>query len=264
MRGQRARNLTMALLALAAVGCSGLGDSVTSHNNQSASAPFTFVVPAADRTQLRLEGVTGTITIGGDANAQELRIGGTRRVASASIRDAQDRLPGLQVTVAEGATEVLVRTSQPKNTEGRDYTVDYTITLPSRLAVEVASVTGSVGVRSINNSVAVDLVTGDVHLDRIVGAASVGLVTGAIEGRITLPEQGTIRLTTVTGNIVLRVPAATSAMLAAQVVTGITAITNLELREQQRSPTSIQGRLGDGRGTIALSAVTGAITITGF
>jgi hypothetical protein len=53
-------------------------------------------------------------------------------------------------------------------------------------------------------------------------------------------------------------------MLAAQVVTGATAVANLTLLDEHRSPTSLRARLGTGQGTIALSAVTGAITITGF
>ncbi len=264
MWATRAYLVLSALFAGMGWGCGDLVTGLSNQPDQAASATFNSVVPAAGRTRLQVEGVTGTITVGGDSAASELRIGGTRRVAAASLSEAQSRLAGLQVEIDPGLDVVRVRTVQPRDTGGREYTVNYTITLPARMAVNVKNVTGTVRVTNINEAVAVDLVTGDVRLERIVGAAAVSLITGSIQSQVTLQPHAAIALAVVTGNIALRIPAATSAMMTAQVVTGGATVTNLTLQDERRTPNSLRARLGDGQGTITLSAVTGAINITGI
>ena len=108
------------------------------------------------------------------------------------------------------------------------------------------------------------MVTGDIVLDDITGNTSVQLVTGTIDGKVSLPLNGTLDMSTVTGGIHLAIPTNTSAQFSASVITGGINISGLVLQNQNTSANSRSGQLGDGKGTVFLRVITGSIVVTGF
>ncbi|MGB7062334.1 MAG: DUF4097 family beta strand repeat-containing protein [Candidatus Zixiibacteriota bacterium] len=229
-----------------------------------AKGSFSFRVDVVDHSRLRLEGVSGTITISGEPESDSVLITGERRVGSESTQDAEAHLPLLQVTLQEIGNEIYVKTTQPEQTHGRSYVVDYTITVPEGFVVSVNHVTGIVSINSVKSSVSVNHVIGQVLLDEISCSAVVSLVTGEIEAEVTLPEDGTINFNLVTGNIELDIPQNTSADFSATVVTGTISISDLVLQNQVSTPGSLSGTLGSGQGTISLNVVTGSVNVQGF
>jgi hypothetical protein len=168
--------------------------------------PFSFKVAVVNHTRLNLVAITGSIDITGSSQTDSVVVTGTRRVGARSVEEAKQHLPDLEVDVQDSGTEVFVITTQPQHSQGRNYEVDYTITLPDTLTVNVSAVTGAVTTDSIANAVAVNHVTGTVQLDDIVGSASVRLITGTIESKVTMPLYGEIDMSTITGNINLDIP----------------------------------------------------------
>ena len=229
-----------------------------------AKESFSFRVDVVDHSRLRLEGVSGTITISGEPESDSVLITGERRVGSESTQDAEAHLPLLQVTVQEIGNEIYVKTTQPEQTHGRSYVVDYTITVPEGFVVSVNHVTGIVSINSVKNSVSVNHVTGQVLLDEISSSAVVSLVTGEIEAEVILPEDGTINFNLVTGIVELNIPQSTSAEFSAKVVTGTISLSDLVLQNQVSTPGSLSGTLGSGEGTISLNVVTGSVNVQGF
>lgn len=244
-------------------GCHDI-DNLAGSNDFSAEEPLSFDVNVQNQAGLRLAGITGTVTVTGNASATVVSIRGKRRVEAESLSDAKDCLKQLQVNVQDLGNEVFVETVQPKDTRGRNYIVDYTIVLPQTFRVQVANVTGAVAVTLISNVVLASSVTGSVTLDQIGGNATVSVVTGMIEARVTLPANGVIDFSTVTGSINLRIPRITSAQLTASLTTGTIVTSNLVFQSQTSSQTSFVGKLGDGKGAIGLKTVTGGITVTGL
>jgi hypothetical protein len=229
-----------------------------------AKESFSFRVDVTTHSRLRLEGVSGAVTVTGEAESDSVMITGERRVGSESAQDAEAHLPLLQVTVREIGNEIYVKTTQPEQTHGRNYVVDYTITVPEDFVVSVNHVTGIVSIGSVKNSVSVNHVTGQVLLDEIYGSTVVSLVTGGIEAEVNLPENGTIIFNVVTGSIGLDIPQNTSAQFSASVVTGTINMSGLVLQNQVSTPVSLTGILGGGEGTITLNVVTGSISVQGF
>ena len=90
------------------------------------------------------------------------------------------------------------------------------------------------------------------------------MAQSGIEAEVTLPEDGTINLNLVTGNIELDIPQSTSAEFSASVVTGTISLSDLVLQNQASTPGSLTGTLGSGEGTISLNVVTGSISVQGF
>ena len=246
------------------IGSGGNSDDGDSHTRFEEKEPFSFDVVVGSQDQLNLLGVNGEITITGESGADSVLIAGVKRVQSSiSAQDAKDYLPQLEVDWESLANEINVETIQPQDTADRNYRIDYTLTLPSYFKVEVNSINGVVTLDSIDNDVAVSMANGNVALMNIHGSASVALANGTIESDVILPLNGTIDLSTATGNIHLDIPSNTSAEFSATVLFGNINDSNLVFQNEERTPTSLSGTLGSGQGTISLNAMRN-ISVSGF
>jgi hypothetical protein len=226
------------------------GSSVSNTNFEASEDLSINPVPAGVRTLFGLTGENGNITINGSSPDNSVIIAGTKRVRSESFEDAQAHLADLDVDIdlEESPTAVFVETVHPQCTEGRNYIVDYTISLPS----------------NFNYVIVVDF-NGDVTLSQINGSASVVLFNGSIDGEVTLPSDGEIKFDTLNGAINLSIPVSTSAEFLASVVNGSINITpNLVLDPIIQSPNPLEGTLGGGAGTITLEVDNGDINVSGF
>lgn len=241
----------------------GDGD-IFGNNDVIARQPFAIDVGVTTQVRLRLEAVNGNVEIIGRAGAARVTVSGEKLVGSNSRTDAERRLDDLDVRVEERPDEIVIRTLQPQNTQGRTYTVDYKITLPADLAVAVGLINGNVTVERIDNNVLVDNANGNVRLRDIAGNASVLLINGNIDSEVFMPPGGAIELVTTNGNIVLDIPTPTNADFSARVTNGAITLDHLDLRDAARTNQSLTGTLGNGNGTIELRTVNGNISVNGF
>lgn len=228
------------------IGPTGVNPGGVSNTDSVAEEPFSYEVAAQGRMRLRLEGINGTISVTGSSAARSVSITGERRVGSESMEDAQAALQQLQVKVEEFANEVFVETVQPRENQGRNYAVDYIVTLPRNFEVSITNINGDVAVREM------------------LASTYVNLTNGQIDGKMDLPRDGTIDLSTANGAIALDIPHNTSSEFSASVANGRIVLSNLTLLSEDRTPTSLQGRLGDGRGMIVLRTVNGDIGVRGY
>jgi hypothetical protein len=221
-------------------------DGPPSSTDQVAEEIFSLPVAATDQSTLTVRGINGSVDVTGGAAAGAVTIAGVRRVGSDSVSDAQSRLAQLQVQVTTLGNEIVVETDQPAETEGRNYVVDYTISVPDGVDVSV---------RNINGAVTLTLIVGNVFVD---------LTNGSISSQVTLPRDGTIEESTLNGDIDLRIPAATGAQVMANITNGEINVSGLDLQDPVSTGTSLTGTLGDGRGTISIRTVNGSIRLEGF
>lgn len=242
------------------------GNSEGNIKEFEAKESFSFEKQVVNQSQFNLDGVGGDITISGISEANSVTIAGIRRVQADSIQDAQEYLPLLQVDVQTLANEIRVKTIKPLDTAERIYNVDYTITLPDDLKLEIGNVGGLITIDSMANDVIVNNVAGKVTLVNILGSVRIDLTAGTIESEVTLPLNGTINLKTGTGNINLYIPLNTSAEFSASVFFDRSiGVPNLVLQNEERTSSSLSGTLGSGEGTISLqAAVGGDINVTGL
>ena len=123
--------------------------------------------------------------------------------------------------------------------------VNYTVSLPPTLGFAVGSINGAVTVTGMS------------------GGGSVSLINGNVDAALQVPSDGSVNLTTINGEIALRLPRSTSATFSAQLTNGTITLTNLMLQTDVRTNRSVQGTLGSGDGTVALTTTNGAIHVTG-
>ncbi|MDH5534033.1 MAG: DUF4097 domain-containing protein [Betaproteobacteria bacterium] len=216
---------------LLASGCGG-GDGGSVDTRPWAEEPFSFEVPAGtDLAALELTGFNGSIAVSGAPGVDPISVTGLRRVQADTIEDANLHLADLKVEVSTpSGTKVLVKTVQPSVSAGRNYVVDYTISLPQDFDCTI---------RSLN---------------------------GEITASLTLPPSGTVDIRVTNGNIDLRIPQSTSAAFTASVAIGSITLTNLTLVDDPGStPNARIGTLNppSAGGTISLHVVNGTITVHG-
>jgi hypothetical protein len=228
-----------------------------------AEAEFSIDLDVDGQTSFRVEGVSGSIEITGVQGTTQAQISGVRRVESDSEEDAEQNLANLAVQHSTTDERLLVKTSQPSKTEGRNYIVNYTISIPNNLKVTVVNAVGAVEVRTVQNGVTVTNVSGSVAADDILGGVNLTQTVGPIDASVTLPLGEAILMTTGTGDISLEIPQSTSATLSATVGVGSIVLSNLTLTGQVSEPNSLSGTIGKGNGSIVLAASVGDITISG-
>lgn len=222
-------------------------------------------VPVAGHGRFRLDAGNGEIVITGQPGATSVTVAAELIVGSnASRLDAESGLTRLAVIVSDLPDEIFVRTLQPENLDGRQYIVHYAITVPSDLAVDVTQANGHVNIENIEGSLFVEAANGNVYFTDIFGFVTVSVEHGSVDGSVTLPPGGEIMLSTVSGDIDLRIPRSTSAELSALVGFGAITWDNLDLRNAVHTSKSLTGTLGDGTGLIDLDTRNGNIDVSGF
>ena len=222
------------------------GNDIVSNTNFTAEDSFSYEIDAIGHSGLNLKGINGAIIITEVFGANSVKITGVKQVKSESTEDAEAHLKELVVDVRDLTNKVFVKTTQPSFLGGRSYIVNYTITLPYDMEIDVNSLNGR------------------VTLNEIHGNAYVGLTNGNIDGEITLPLDGTIDMQLANGILELDIPQNTSAEFEATTATGTINISNLVLQNQVQTPKSLTGTCGDGRGTISLRTTNGEIVVKGF
>jgi hypothetical protein len=248
------------------ISCDSTTEVVTevSNTNFEASESFYYSIAVDNKTMLTIAGINGTITLKGVSNTDSVIITGDKIVKSESIEDAQANLLNLNVIVRDLANEVAVETDQPEETGGRNFEVNYNVTLPKSFLITAANVNGTVSIDSINNNVTAANVNGQILLSDVIGSATVSLVNGQILAKITLPLNGSIQMGNVNGNVTLEIPTSTSAQFSAGLTNGNIIIDNLTLQNRVSTLISVVGTLGGGQGAISLATVNGNISAIGF
>lgn len=210
-----------------------------------AREPISFNLASTGRTRLVLAGINGSVLVTGTPGASQVTIAGERRVGSDSLADAQAQLPNLQVGVQESGSDIVVHTVQPQNSGGRSYVVDYQISVPAALALNIAHVNGSIELNGMSSNV------------------ETNLVNGRTQATLQVPAGGVIDIEGENGDIDLHLPLGTSAALSAQVSIGSILLQDHFLQNEVRSNTMLQGTLGAGGASVKLKTTNGSIRIDG-
>jgi len=249
------------VLCLVWIGCGG--SSTEPDGVYTAEEDFYHSFEVVEQSGLRVEAISGTVIVRGVPGADSVIVKGTKRVGAPSQEDADARLAGLDVTVKTGTDEVSAKTTQPSDTEGRSYEVDYEITMPPDMTAMVSSVNGTITVQDVESDLTVSSTNGGVVLDGFAGNATINVVNGTVVGDATLPLNGEIVVVIVNGGVGLEIPTETSAEFSARVTNGSISISDLSFTDLETTPTLITGTLGDGEGIIGITVTNGTILVTG-
>jgi hypothetical protein len=227
------------------------------------SVPFQVVEDATGRTGFTLIGVNGGITITGLSQGETFTVSGFRRVQNCSQAQAEVLIEDLQVQVSATATEVIVQTIQPGNTDPCTLVVDYELTVPERLFGQIINVNGEISIEGLDEGLSVVNTNGLVTLDDVEDDVTVRLTNGDIVADARISGDEEIDLQTVNGNVGLTIPVTTDALLSIALANGTINVSDLTITNETSTSTTLTGTLGTGEGTIILRTTNGNITLTG-
>jgi hypothetical protein len=193
-----------------------------------ASEPFNYTVDLASQHTLKVEGINGIVNIQSVSGTNLVTISGKKIVGSETYSDAREGLKNLSVVIDELSDELVVKTVQPAHKDGRNYNLNYTITVPSHLNLDVKNVNGN------------------------------------ISGEVSVPISGTVDMRLSNGSIELNIPQSTSAEFFASLVNGRILVQHIDLFNRVETGKNLQGTFGSGEGTISLSTTNGNIDVSGF
>lgn len=259
------RNLFFVLLVFVLfAACSDDSTTEPRVNKYTAVETVTVDVSSQSRTGLNLAGGNGEVTITGVAGGGPISITAIKKVKSHTQADANTGLALLSVAVDSTGSDVGVRTVHPANPAGRNYEVNYTVSLPEILPVGATNVNGKVTLQSILADVSVQQANGGIVLDDITGSALVDLGNGTILAGVTLYSGAEIVFNLANGEVDLLIPVSTSAMFEAHTVIGSITLIGLTLTDVTQTVGSLTGTLGGGDGNIFLSVGNGTIEVEGI
>lgn len=152
---------------------------------------------------------------------------------------------------------------QPKHANGRSYSVDYEVTMPAHLALEVVNGNGPVQGEDVRSAVAVETGNGDVELSGLYGPLEVTVGNGSVVGSTFLPPGEHLVARVGNGGLRMTVQSQVSAELKAHVGNGPLTVTGLQLTDQITSPGLVTGILGGGEGLIELTVGNGWLHVSG-
>jgi hypothetical protein len=246
-------------LAFIAAGC---GDDITGSEEFMAERSFSVGYVVTTQSHFLAIGVFGNVVVKGSTNSGEIWIEGVRRVISPYDRqDASANLARFNNLILANQNQFSVITRLPSDLRGREYIIDYEITVPEGFAVTVSNVTGDVSISAVDNAVSVENFDGDVSLERIRGDITVELASGAIDAEVSLPVDGVVDLSTGNGNIDLAVPLSTSAEFYASAGNGMVSTGSLDVLDALGGDGTLFGTLGSGSGQITLATGNGDIAL---
>lgn len=202
----------------------GSGNIVNTKANES----FSYKVDLTGQLTLMVKGINGSVNVESVSGTNQVTVSGEKEVGAETYSEAKANLKNVQVEINKFSNELLVKTVQPKYSDGKSYSVNYTISIPSHLNVVVENVNGS------------------------------------INGKLNVPQNGNVNLSLTNGSIELEIPQSTSAEFSANLTFGSISMQNLILHDRVSTAKSLQGTIGNGDGSISLSTTNGNIDVFGF
>jgi len=128
--------------------------------------------------------------------------------------------------------------------------------------VTLENKSGDLTLRRVKGNVSARTTSGEVELHDLDGkTASVETVSGDIRAGFSTPVTGSVNFRTVSGDVDLKVPDGSDCRVSLSSSSGEIE-SELDLREATQSDRRLTGRLGDGTGTLDVSAVSGDIHLS--
>lgn len=208
---------TLTFVTIAAL---GLGSPASGLAQPAAFAAVSVAPPSQERQgPENLERFSQTYKIEGDGaldlnqiagdvqvsvgRGNEVRIDAVKRVRNRDGEEAKRLLAALRIEITQVGNRLEVRTVHPRTSGNRSWSgsVDYTITVPQRLAVAVKTVSGDVTIKDVRGEVRAESVSGDVDVTATPNLAMAKSVSGDIRARQIAAS--TLTLGTVSGDVVV-------------------------------------------------------------
>ena len=234
-----------------------------SHRNLRAKAERSaeLTAPLAEVTSLRVATGVGSIRLTA-ADVAEAQITAQITVKARTEEEALILVEQVQIRENRRGEQLTVEAIKPSDFGRNELAVDYTITVPGRLAVTSRTNVGDIRIDGFGQRVEAATDVGKILCAGLRSQAKLHANVGDIHATYAEDAPSAVELTATTnvGNIEFTGPADISARLSASANVG-SINTDRPLTVSGPMKGSVKASLGQGEGDIALSTNVGSITI---
>ncbi|HET7622490.1 MAG TPA: DUF4097 family beta strand repeat-containing protein [Gemmatimonadaceae bacterium] len=145
---------------------------------------------------------------------------------------------------------------------GKMASVDYVVTVPNGVRVNVITVSGGIGMADVTGPVKAETVNGKVQVAARSGPVTASSVNGSVTVAIdSLGEPGDIELSTVNGSVTAQLPPSLAAQLSMETVNG-SVQSDFDVAGRDTSERKeIHGTIAGGGRRVALETVNGSVKL---
>ena len=145
---------------------------------------------------------------------------------------------------------------------GKTASVDYVVTVPTGVRVDVTTISGAIGMADVTGPVKAETVNGRVQVAARSGPVTASSVNGSVSVAIdSLGEPGDIELSTVNGSVTAQLPPSLQAQLSMETVNG-SLHSDFDVAGRDTSAhKEIHGTIAGGGRRVALETVNGSVKL---
>ena len=244
---------------------------------ETASRTFHDEIMAKDIEKVALETIDGSIEVSG-WDGDQVIIDAEIKVVGKDLDVCRELLENVKIEVEEKGKFLDI---EPEFRSKRKYSVSvsFEVQLPSRMAVDVETVNGSVkvtgvhggaeiesinghiGCRSIKGNIEAATVNGGIDLEDILGNVEAATVNGGISLECGSESPDVIELGTVNGGIEASFDGEVNAMIDVSAMNGSIKLEGFPSVELNRKARKFSTTLGNGNGSYEFSTINGSVTV---
>lgn len=184
-----------------------------------------------------------------------------KSVEAESYKSAIDNLPQITLQQRTQRDTVFVIVTAPAATATLKYASDVVLQIPAQMECIVEQASSLIKTTGLTAPLTIQESFFDISVENHTGELFINATTSEIHSQVSLPDSGICRIKTGQGNILLEIPATTSALVDLKTADGNISHTDLALTVQQQQPGILAGLLGAGRGQITLESGKGDIVL---
>ena len=211
--------ITLLVIALALV-CVGIGAVIffTANDGFATNSPFdrrnipseleeskTIKVDTEEPLTLKVVDAAGSVTITGeDVEAVEVKV--VKTAYDSSQARADEEVKGIKYTIEQNGNAITLKYELPKsmNFSNNVNTVDFIVTVPNEVTVEVDTSFGEVSVTNTTGNVDIKNDFGDITVENIEGALTVQTNSGEVNATSIVAGTEDIDLSSDFGGVILK------------------------------------------------------------
>jgi hypothetical protein len=216
----------------------------------------------------------GTVSVSNTNGHLEFRVWDRPEVGVEAVKKsrawtdarAERLLDQLTISVEESPTGLRITTRYPETGVfdwlGGGLSVDYVVSVPSRVKVEGVTTNGGVEIAGVDAGVECRTTNGRIRISHVAGPVRAESTNGTVEAELReLSEE--VTLATTNGTLRLRLPDGSGAELDVRTTNGsIRLDAESDLVPEGHRKNRLRGELGGGGPTVRLRTTNGSITIS--
>lgn len=220
-----------------------------------------FRLNAAGKKKLKLDNVSGTITISHSNDSGELTVKAFKEI-KVKKKYLETPFDEIEIKIDSSDNFINIETQIGKKGEDdifkfnidRDQRVDYEIQVPSGMDIEVENVIGNIVANSLDNDLKIDVISGEVSIEDYTGLLECEITNGDFTGHIDSTRG--ININTINGSVTLFLNNYINANIKAESSNGKIQEDNLQFRDLIKEKGLFKAKLGKGDSNVGIKVET--------